>query len=1022
MLKTFKLPALVITLLVTCQIALAQGSGFTITGRVTEDSGEPVPGASAIVRIGGRMHGTITSLDGTYILQLPSQPSADVSIVFSMLGYSDVEQAIAGRSVIDVVFKGDLEQLNESVVVGYSTMKRVNLTGALTTVEMKQIENRPITHASQALYSMPGVYINQASSKPGSDGATIRVRGVGTLGTSSSPMVLVDGMEYSLDEINPNDIETITVLKDASASIYGSKAANGVILITTKQARKSRPTVKFSSNLGVQTPTYVPDVVTDPIQYMRMRNQAELNDGLLTVTYLEDDINEYIEGMKHDKYTYPATDWYKECYRPALIQQYNVRLSGGTDSATYSLGLGYMNQQGLMVANDDAERYSWDIKINTRVNDRLSVGASVIGNLRFNHEPYYGVSTVVNVINRALPIFGTITPDGKYLSSWVTTPGRNNIENPLMEIREGITSRQFQRFLAKLNIEYKLPWDLTYRANLGHVKADHYSKNFKKAMYTYNPKTMEKNPFSARVYDKDWDNNIINLTFYQTLSWDKSFAGKHNISAMLGNEYKRYDTKAFQAEIRDFFNSELTALSVGTNMYSITGSGTIELLSSVFARATYDYDGKYLLDLTARYDGSSKFAPGHRWGFFPAASLGWRIDKEGFMSGAGNVDMLKLRASVGQMGNQSIGNYEYMMAMQASSSYNYSFNNVLSGGAAVKDFVDKEISWETTTSFDAGVDFNAFRNRLILGVDFYKKITSGILRKVKIPDQIGNLTGPEENIGVVANDGFELTAQWRNTHGNFRYGFGGNFCYNKNMVVDLAGEEYISSHTIIKEGYPIDSWYLYQADGIFNSEEEIAAYPTISNAVRPGYLRFKDVKEDGKIDAQDKIICGNTVPSITYGFNINLGWKNLELTANFQGVGDVCTYLSGNLAAPFWNGAGVLKEWITDSWTPEHQDARLPILHISNGGNGAVMHENYNTQWLYDASYLRCKQLQLAYNLPSSLLQKINVSAVQIFVNADNLFTLSPLKMFDPEINLKSTNLMQYPTMKTYNTGINITF
>lgn len=671
--------------------------------------------------------------------------------------------------------------------------------------------------------------------------------------------------------------------------------------------------------------------MTDPIQYMNMRNQAELNEGKLTVTYNRDDILEYEEGMKHDKYIYPASDWYDLCYQNGFLQQYNARVSGGTDKISYSLGGGYMNQRGIMVANDDAERFSWDMKINAQVTKRLKVGISLLGNLRYNTDPIYGVSTTVNVINRALPIFGTQLPDGKWLSTWLSTPGRNNPENPLMELHEGNTKRQLHRILGRINIGYDLPWGIKYNANLGYVKVDHYSKDFKHAMYTYNPKTLERKNFSAYVSAKDWDNNAINYTFYNTLSWGKSFGGNHNFNVMVGTEYKRYDGKNFQAKKRDYFNNQLTALSVGATMEDISGGSSLELLFSYFGRITYDYKEKYLIDVTARYDGSSKFAKGNRWAFFPAVSVGWRIDKENFMQNVRAVDVLKLRGSVGEMGNQAIGNYEYLMAVLANKSYNYSFGDVLSGGAAIKDFVDENISWETTRTYNLGLDFEAFDHRLLFSVDLYKKRTEGILRDVKIPAQIGNLNGPKQNIGVVANDGVELNLQWRSAVKNFHYSLGGNFCYNKNIVVDLDGQEYIKTFNIIREGEPIDAWYLYQADGFYNSYEEIANSVTVGSGVKPGYIRYKNLNNDDKIDNDDRAVCGNLTPSITYAFNFSLGWKGLELSAQFQGVADVKTYLSGNLAAPFWNGAGVLKEWATDAWTPENHNSRLPILHTATG-------------------------------------------------------------------------------------------
>lgn len=1002
--------------------AIAQSSGGsstrTITGKVTDSEGAPIIGA---VVIASQREATTTNSEGRYTLAVQSP---DAVLRFSCMGYRPRSENTAGRTVVDVSLETDNQLLEDVVVVGYGVQKKVNLTGSVASIDFsKTSESRSIISTSAALAGLAaGMNVTQSSGQPGSDNATIRIRGDGSFTSGANgPLVLVDGVEWSMDNVNPNDIASISVLKDAaSASIYGTRAANGVILITTKQAKKGAPVVKLSANFGIQSATYVPDVVTDPIQYMNMRNQAELNEGKLTVTYNRDDILEYEEGMKHDKYIYPASDWYDLCYQNGFLQQYNARVSGGTDKISYSLGGGYMNQRGIMVANDDAERFSWDMKINAQVTKRLKVGISLLGNLRYNTDPIYGVSTTVNVINRALPIFGTQLPDGKWLSTWLSTPGRNNPENPLMELHEGNTKRQLHRILGRINIGYDLPWGIKYNANLGYVKVDHYSKDFKHAMYTYNPKTLERKNFSAYVSAKDWDNNAINYTFYNTLSWGKSFGGNHNFNVMVGTEYKRYDGKNFQAKKRDYFNNQLTALSVGSTMEDISGGSSLELLFSYFGRITYDYKEKYLIDVTARYDGSSKFAKGNRWAFFPAVSVGWRIDKENFMQNVRAVDVLKLRGSVGEMGNQAIGNYEYLMAVLANKSYNYSFGDVLSGGAAIKDFVDENISWETTRTYNLGLDFEAFDHRLLFSVDLYKKRTEGILRDVKIPAQIGNLNGPKQNIGVVANDGVELNLQWRSAVKNFHYSLGGNFCYNKNIVVDLDGQEYIKTFNIIREGEPIDAWYLYQADGFYNSYEEIANSVTVGSGVKPGYIRYKNLNNDDKIDDDDRAVCGNLTPSITYAFNFSLGWKGLELSAQFQGVADVKTYLSGNLAAPFWNGAGVLKEWATDAWTPENHNSRLPILHTATGA--PEMHDYKNTQWLYDASYLRCKQLQLSYTLPKRWISKLGMSQCQIFVNGENLFTISPLKMFDPEIDLSSTNLMQYPSLRTINFGFNITF
>ena len=444
--------------------AIAQSSGGsstrTITGKVTDSEGAPIIGA---VVMASQREATTTNSEGRYTLAVQSP---DAVLRFSCMGYRPRSENTAGRTVVDVSLETDNQLLEDVVVVGYGVQKKVNLTGSVASIDFsKTSESRSIISTSAALAGLAaGMNVTQSSGQPGSDNATIRIRGDGSFTSGANgPLVLVDGVEWSMDNVNPNDIASISVLKDAaSASIYGTRAANGVILITTKQAKKGAPVVKLSANFGIQSATYVPDVVTDPIQYMNMRNQAELNEGKLTVTYNRDDILEYEEGMKHDKYIYPASDWYDLCYQNGFLQQYNARVSGGTDKISYSLGGGYMNQRGIMVANDDAERFSWDMKINAQVTKRLKVGISLLGNLRYNTDPIYGVSTTVNVINRALPIFGTQLPDGKWLSTWLSTPGRNNPENPLMELHEGNTKRQFHRILGRINIGYDLPWGIKY--------------------------------------------------------------------------------------------------------------------------------------------------------------------------------------------------------------------------------------------------------------------------------------------------------------------------------------------------------------------------------------------------------------------------------------------------------------------------------------------------------------------------------------------------------------------------------
>lgn len=990
-----------------------QSQTFVLSGRVLDDGGEPVIGAG--ITVSGTTRGVITGANGSFSIEV----TPNTRLKISCLGYVDKTYSVGKENPVTFVLHPDIEVLSDAIVVGYGQQKKVNLTGAVAVVEMKEVENRPMTHASEAFYGLSGVYVNQTTSKPGSDGANIRIRGTGTL-SSADPMVIVDGMEYPLADVNPDDIESISVLKDASASIYGSKAANGVILVTTKSGRKGAPVVRLKTNFGIQSIITRPDVVTDPVQFMELRTQAERNEGKISFTYPQSVIDEYRAGLGTNPYVYPATDWYRTAIKNGFLQEYNASVSGGNDQLSYAVAVGYMDQEGVLLTSDDARRYSWDMKLNIHVNRRLTVGAAVNGNLRFNTEPVYKVADIMSAISRALPVHGTKDPNGRYLNTWVNTPGINSFENPLMAMEMGNTKRQIQRFLAQLNVVYILPGDIEWKTNVGYNKFDSFAKDHKLSMTTYNPKTWVGTPYSDYFYNWDYDNNNLDFTANSTLLWKGSF-GRHHLTPLAGAEYRSTKGMVFNARKMTYFNEQLDALSAGSQMVSISGNSSRTLLASLFGRLNYDYDEKYLAELIFRYDGSSKFAKKNQWGFFPALSLGWRIDKEAFLSGAKDLDLLKLRVSAGRMGNQAIGNYEYLMNVIAAAAYNYSFSNTLSPGAAIVDFVDDNITWEVTTSYDLGVDLSAFGNRLGATADVYYKISDGILREVSIPAQVGSLGAPRENIGTVSNKGFELQLSWRDAIGDVQYNVGGSVSYNRNKVLDIDGQEFGNAWRRTQEGYPIGCWWLYQADGFFNSQEEIDRSPKVQGAeIRPGYIRYKDINDDGIIDDKDRTYSGTIEPKWIYGFNFSASWKGLTLSANFQGVADVKTYLSGNIAAPFWNGAGVTKEWATDAWTEENHNARLPILHTATGA--PYMHDYKNTQWQVSAAYLRCKSLQLSYNLPKDLVVLMGFSACQLFVNGNNIFTISPCKLIDPEFVISQTNLMQYPSLKTYNFGFNITF
>ncbi|MFC5412603.1 TonB-dependent receptor [Larkinella bovis] len=998
--------------------SLTINQDITIRGKVTEENTGALPGVSVVIK--GTTRGTATDASGNYELAVPGPQAV---LVFSYVGYEPQEVTVAGRSVIDINLKPDVKALNEVVVVGYGTQKKVNLTGAVAVLNMKSKENTPITNVSQALHGVSGLWVNQAGSKPGRDNATIRIRGIGTT-NNSNPLVLVNGIEYDMNELNPNDIETVTVLKDASAAIYGSRAANGVILITTKTGQQGQSKINYSFSYGLQTPTMMPDVVWDPIQYMELKNQALRNEGKTVVDYSDAQIQEYRAGMATNPIAYPNINWFDLMMKTGYLQQHHLRFSGGTEKISYNFSLGYTDQDGINIAADHANRYSLDLNLSAQVTKRLRVGGNLTGSYRkFEDVADGGTANYFSALTRILPIFTPYVADGRYGNTVFRTPGRNLIENPMKFLKEGSRDRTEQRVLAKVFADYQLPFNIRYSINFGVDKRDAYEKLFVPQVNTFHPLTLEELVYPV-TYASSTSENNLNLTVFQTLNWEKTM-GAHQVSAMLGTSYNDFYYNTFSARTEGFLDKTLTDLSVGAVNQRTSGNTTVDRLASYFGRVNYSYDEKYLLEAIFRYDGSSRFARENRWGTFPGLSAGWRIDKEHFFGSTSFINLLKLRASYGKLGNQAVPLYSYLNVVNLGS--NYSFNNAIQTGAAITSYNDPTISWETTTTNNLGLDLEAWQGKLGIELDVYKRRTSGILRPVSIPAQVGALTGPQANIGVVDNTGFELAVSHRNRLGDFRYDVRAEVGHVKNKVIDLNGETIIRTPSqwpyigrrIIKEGYPIDSYFLLQADGIYQNTDEIANSAKLSSAVKPGYIRYKDINNDGKINGDDRVISAGTIPKYTFGFTLNLGYKGFILNTFLQGVQGISIYPTGNLIYPVDNGAGITKVWATDAWTPENPTATLPILTTPQGAT-----ENYeaSTFWLRDGSYLRAQTIQLNYTFPEKWVSKIAMSKLSLFVNGQNLFTLSKFKDSDPERDYNTDNIKDYPMLKTFSMGLNATF
>jgi len=990
-----------------------------VTGKVVSSKDQAAL-TGVTVQVKGTSKASITNNEGNFTIQAKNGST----LLFSFVGFLPKELKVNGNHIGTITLDEDVKSLSSVVVVGYGTQKKVNLTGSVATIDMTEKEGQPITNVSNALHGAPGLFVNLGNSQPGVDRATIRIRGMGTL-NNNDPLVLVDGIEYSMDELNPADIATISILKDASAAIYGSKAANGVILVTTKTGRGT-PKVNYSYYYGTQKPTMMPDVIWDPIAYMKLKNQALENIGKVH-DYSDAEISEYEQGMKTDPFTYPASNWFDIALDNGHIQKHDLSFSGSTDKYQYRLSLGYLDRSGIIIGpNDQEKKYSLGFNGSMNISKRLKVGLTLDGYYRHYNEPYY--NSFWQYLSRTLPILTDTLKDGRYGNSWLRTPGRNNWENPRMIAQTGFAKKVVNRFLGTVFADYKLPFDITYHAKFGVDKYDGLLENFTPQVKTYNPKTEAAtnwNSPSTAPRSRGVDDNNLNIHFYQTLDWDKTFAKEHHLNLMAGSSYDNYDTRTFSSGSYGYLDGTLTAIGAGPLPYEgyIGGGSTQDVLISYFGRLNYDYEGKYLLEGTLRYDGSSRFANGHRWGVFPAVSAGWRIDKESFFPASNVFNLLKLRASYGQLGNQAVALYSYQNSINLGQ--DYSFGGALSSGAAATAYSDPNTSWETTNTYDAGLDATLLNNRINLTVDLYKKYTINILRAVNIPDQIGGLTGPSKNVGTMQNTGVEVTLGYHNNIGAFNYSFNGNIAYNKNKVIDLNGEILYNYNTnlatITEAGYPVNSYYIYDAIGIFQSAEEVSKSPFQSATTTAGDLKYRDVNNDGKITSDDRVIISTStqIPKYTFGFGLDFGYKGFSLTAFFQGVAGLKIYPTANLAFPFNNGADATREWLTDSWTPDRPNARLPQVTPSD-----VDDDNYVSSdfWLRSGSYLRMKNIQLSYSLPAKWLSKAKIKNVSVYVNAENYLTFSKYKDFDPESILNASSLYHYPMLKTISAGINVTF
>ena len=988
-------------------------------GLVKDATGESVIGASVVVK--GTTNGTITDFDGNF--SLDGIKKGDV-IVISYVGYQTQEIKWNG-SPLNVILKEDSKTLSEVVVVGYGTQKKANLSGSVAMVDSKELENRPIQNVSSGLQGlMPGVAITGTNGAPGQDAGKIRVRGIGTL-NEAGPYILVDGIETgTLSAVDPNDIESISVLKDAaSAAIYGSKAANGVVLITTKRGKTGQTKISYSGYLSFQNATNMIERMGS-YEYASLLNQALEAEGM-SKRFNDTELQKFKDGNDP---LYPDTDWYDLAYKTGVQHRHNVNINGGSENVKYMASLGYLNQTGIL-PNAGREQFNARTNLDMKINKRLSARMN-LSFIKNDHSDassaYYGGSSdqIIRQLNLIAPWIVARYDDG----TW----GTISDGSPIAWLDSGMkVNRDNYNFSGMAAVDYEIfdGLKLTLQgAYVNNLQNYHYFQKYIK--YNEN-KESDPSQLDERFYK--WDRT----NYDALLNYNKNF-GKHNIKGLLGWHTEKYNYKYQKAVRKKFPNNELTDMNAGDASTQSNEGYTAELaMISWFARINYDFAGKYLLEANIRADASSRFAEGHRWGYFPSFSGAWRISEEAFMESAKDswLSGLKIRASWGQLGNQdalSGSNNDYYPALNT---YNldskYAFGGSLNSGYYQRKYRLETISWEKASTWGVGVDFILF-NKLNGSLDYYNRKTTGIIMDVTVPKEFA-LDAYKDNVGSMRNSGIEINLSYNTKIGQVDFGIAGNFSYNKNEILDLGGgdpNKYLDATNGYsqrnKVGEAMNSYYIYRADGFFNSQEEADAYTAkygnpFGKTFKAGDLRYVDTNKDGKLTADDREYCGSSDPKIIYGFNINAGWKGIDLSLMFNGAAGVKRLFDGYEVYGNFSGDAAHPATIwRDAWTPDNHDASMPRIFYDT--NSASSSRSVQSDfWLQDTSYLRLKNLQLGYTLPKGWLNSVGVENIRIYYSVENLLTFDKMKInIDPEST--SQRLSSYPLLRTHAFGVNVTF
>lgn len=943
----------------------------------------------------GTTNGAITDIDGNFSLNVPK----GASIVISCIGYNTQEIVITSNSHYEVVLTEDTRGLEEIVVVGYGTQKKVNLTGSVAVVKSEQLQNRVATNVTNLLAGhMPGVTVIQSSGQPGADTGSLNVRGIGTMNSGASAMVIVDGVESSMSTVDPNDIDNISILKDASASaIYGARAANGVILITTKKGVQGKAKVTYNGYVGWQEATRIPKFANS-YDYAVMMNEAYTNDGS-AAPYSDSDLQKFKTGT--DPISHPNSDWLGALLsEDGFYHNHHLSVTGGNQGVRYAVSFGYHDKDGL-IPNTNYKKINFRANLDAQVNNRLSFTMNLSGYRGDTQEPADGMANIIHYAFRETPVTPIQAADGHYVRF-------KNEHNSIQSAKEsGIYQTYDYGFTGNLGMEYKIIDGLKLRGSASTRFTLSENKTHYKTMQYYAPGNYD-NLLSSSNSISNTDGKTLEVNLQAYLDYNKTF-GKHSISGLLGYSqiYNKYNNLyAYRRNLP--VTNTLDQINAGSETGQQTsGNETEYALRSGFARLNYVFDDRYLFEANVRYDGSSRFAKNNRFGTFPSFSLGWRLSEEEFFN-VNWVDNLKLRASWGLLGNQEIGNYAFYDNYVFG--YNYSF-----GGSKVQTIsisspmANKDITWETTEQINFGLDATLFNNKLTVGFDAFRKQTRDILLNLPVMYMLG-VSAPMQNAGEVRNTGFELQLGHNNRINDFQYSATANISYVKNEITDLKGADTPGQSV----GDPLSAYFGYVCEGIFRTPADIENHADQSAAFgKPvlGDLMYKDVNGDKVVNSDDRVVLGSSFPKWNFGLNLSASYKGFDVSALLQGAADVKAMTPSTVAYAFYNGGKVAEKHL-DSWSESNPNGSMPRLSMSNSSN-----KQTSSFWVTDASYVKMRNFQVGYSINQDFLKKYNISRLRVYCSIDNLFTITDFEGTDPEA---TGNV--HPLTRSYSFGLNLSF